>query len=116
MSVHDETWDRCQWCGGVNKTWHGDYHSSKGCLEYDNYHDWNQSKLKIVEKTHYMDGGTIRYIFSDALTLYEDHSLFTKTDGRFFFTFPRKGEKPIEKLADKYLNLIKIYKNEKIKE
>ena len=46
MSVHDETWDRCQWCGRVNKDWHGEYHSSKGCLKHDNYHDW----LKIIQQ------------------------------------------------------------------
>ena len=113
MSIHDETWDRCPRCNGVLKTWHGNYHDSGGCLEYDNYHDWKQSKIYITKKDSFLDGGTHKYSFSDGMVIYEDHRLFSQTDGKYYFEYPSEKQRPLEKLSDKYEKLIKEYnKNE----
>jgi hypothetical protein len=44
MSIHDETWDKCPKCKQVIKTWHGDYHTSGGCLDGVDFHSWEMNK------------------------------------------------------------------------
>lgn len=45
MSIHDETWDKCNKCGQTVKTWHGDYHISGGCLNHVNFHSWQTNSI-----------------------------------------------------------------------
>lgn len=46
MSIHDETWDKCPHCKNVIKSWHGDFHESKGCLDYVSWHSYNEELMK----------------------------------------------------------------------
>lgn len=42
MSVHDETWDKCSHCGKTQKTWEGDFHKHKHCLNFNSWHEFNE--------------------------------------------------------------------------
>ena len=46
MSVHDETWDKCPYCKGVIKTWHGDsFHETAACTQFEKYMDWHEALI-----------------------------------------------------------------------
>ena len=48
MSIHDETWDKCSYCGKTVKTWHGSYHESRACLIYGEWSDYNNKLERII--------------------------------------------------------------------
>lgn len=58
MSVHDETWDKCPHCKNVIKTWHGNFHKNKHCLNFESWHEFNDKfpiDKPIEQKTEPMD-------------------------------------------------------------
>jgi len=77
MSIHDETWDKCPKCKQVIRTWHGDFHDSGGCLNFDSWFVWNElkkSKEAICESNMTTDKSTffIQECIPEMLTVKKD--------------------------------------------